>query len=242
MCRTSYIWYEKCRCICIGAHPVCCSNFASSHPESLDRRTFKPKLLTRTRNGLDMDFNGMSFMSTDVDNQRAPRGLTCPDIIAFVQVEPAAESCPLCESPHVLAVVRKMQAEGQCDLAKSKRPSEWKPMPKPVSETASTGNGYVPGKENYLEQDQVRNQAGLLQNTSTKEPAPGLVGLSFTRPTQTKSQTPATRVPDRRTDLAKFRGHRPNVSDSSNSSGVYPSSIDLDMQAGSPPYWDPLAD
>ena len=236
MCRTSYRWYTKCRCIYIGEHPKFCSNFASNHPEGLDR-PFKPKLLTRTRRGMDMDLNGISFMSADVDNQRAPRGLTCRDIIAFVQVEPAAEGCPLCESPHVLAVMNKRQAGGQSVLAKSAGTSEWKPMQKPICETASTGSGSVLRKENHLEQDQVRKQQELLQITPIGEPAPGLVGISFTRPTQTKSQTP-----DRRTDLAEFRGHKHNVSNSSTSSGGYRSSIDLDMQAGSPPSWGPLAD
>ena len=241
MCQTSYKWYSNCRCFYIGEHPIFCPNFASNHPESLDR-PFKPKLLTRTLKGLDVDLNGMSFISADVDNQRAPKGLTCPDIITFVQVEPAAEGCPLCERPHVLAAVHKKQAEGQRVLIKSGGTSEWKPMQRPVCETTSTGSSSVLGKENHLEQDQVRKQLGLLQITRKDKPAPRLVGGSNTRATQTKSQTPATRAPERRTDLAKLRGHRQNVSDSSTSSGGYPSSVDLDMQAGSPPCWSPLAD
>ena len=242
MCQTSYKWYRGCRCIYIGEHPICCSNFASNHPEILKRPPFKPKLLTRARKGLDVDLNGISFMSADVDNQRAPRGLTCPDIIAFVQVEPAAESCPLCESPHVLAAVHKKQAEGQRVPAKSAGTFDWKPMQKHVCGTASTGSGSVLVKENHLEKDQVRKQPELLQITPTAKPAPGLVGVSFTRPTQTESQTPVTRAADRRTDLAEFRRHRQNVSESSTTSSGYSSTMDVDMRTGSPPYWDPLAD
>ena len=242
MCRTSYKWYSKCRCFYIGEHPVCCSNFASTHPESLGRRPFKPKLLTRTRQGLDMDFNGISFMSADVDNQRAPKGLTCPDIIAYVQAEPAAEGCPLCESPQALAAVQTKKGGGQRILAKSTGTSEWKPMQKPVREMASTGCGPVVQKENHLEQDQVRKQADLAQITQIDKPASRLLGVSFTRPTQTKSQTPAIKAPDSQTNLVGYRGHKPNVSDSSTSSGGYPSSMNLGMSAGSPPYWNPLAD
>ena len=233
MCRTSYKWYSGCRCIYIGEHPVFCSNFASNHPEGLGRPPFKPKLLTWTCKGLDVDLNGISFMSADVDNQRAPRGLTCPDIIAFVQVEPAAEGCPLCESPYVLAAVHKQQAEGQRVLPKSAGTSEWKPMQKPVCETASTSSGSTLTKENHLEQDQVRKQPGLLHR---------LVGGLKTRATQTKSQTPATRAPGRQPEMAELRGHRHKISNSSTNSGGYPSSMDLDKQAESPAYWDPLAD
>ena len=242
MCQTSYKWYSKCRCLYIGEHPVFCPNYTFNHPEILRGPPFKPKLLTRAQKGLDMDLNGISFMSADVDNQRAPRGLTCPDIIAYVPVEPAAESCPLCESPYVLAAAHKKQAEGQRVPAKSAGTSDWKSMQKPVCGTASTGSGSVIKKENHLEKDQVRKQPELVQITPTDEAATRLVGLSLTRPTQTKSQTPATRAPDRRTDSVEFRGHRQNVSHSSTSSGGYPSSMDRDLCAGSPPRWDPLAD
>ena len=239
MCRTTYKWYSKCKCIYIGEHPVCCPNFASSHPESLDRLQFKPKLLTRTHKGLDMDLSGLSFMSADVDNQRAPKGLTCPDIIAYVQIKPAAEGCPLCENPHVLAAVHKQQAKGQC---MSVGTSGWKPTQKPVCEMASTGSGSVLRKEDPLQRDQGRKQPGLFQITRTNEPASRLVGGSKTKATQTKSQTSATRAPGTRTDLTEVRGHRQNASDSSTSSGGYPSSIDFNLCAGNPPYWDPLAD
>lgn len=230
MCQTSYRWYSKCKCIYIGEHPDFCSNFASNHPEVLGGPPFKPKLLTRAHKGLDVDLNGISFMSADVDNQRAPRGLTCPDIRAFVQVEPVIDGCPLCESPHVLAAVHKKQAEGQRVLAKSAGTSDWKSMQKAVGGTASTGNDSVLRKENHLKKD------------PTDEAASRLLGSSLTRPTQTKSQTAATRAPDRRTDLVESRGHRHNVSDSSTSSGGYASSRDLDVCTGSPSYWDPLAD
>ena len=242
MCRTSYKWYSGCRCIYIGEHPVYCPNFASNHPEILKRPRFKPKLLTLARKGLDMDFNGISFMSADVDNQRAPRGLTCPDIITFVPVDPAAESCPLCDSPDVLAALHKKKAGGQRVPAKSAGTSDWKPMQKDVCGTASTGSGSVLMKENHLEKDQVRKQPELLQITPIVKPAPRPVGVSFTRPTQTESQTPVTRASDGRTDLAGFREHRQKVSESSTSSSGYSSTMDLDMRAGSPPYWDPLAD
>ena len=240
MCRTSYQWFSNCKCIYIGEHPVCCSNFASTHPKSRDRPPFKPKLLTRTRKGLDMDLNGISFMSADVDSQRGPKGLTCPDIIGLVQVEPAAEGCPLCESPQVLAVVQRKQAEDQRVLAKSAGPSKWKQMQKPVRETASTICDPVLRKENPLAEDRVWKQPDLVPMIPIDKPASRLMGVSFTRPKQTKSQTPATSAPDRGTDLAGLRGHRPNVSDSSTSSGGYLSSMDLDVSAGSPPYWDPM--
>ena len=242
MCQTSYKWYSKCRCIYIEEKLIFCSNFASYRPETLIGPPFKPKLLTRAYKGLDIDLDGISFMSADVDNQRAPRGLTCPDIIAYVPVEPAAEGCPLCESPHVLAAVHKKQAEGQRVPAKLAGTSDWQPMQKAVCGTASIGSGSVLRKENHLEKDQVRKQPESVQITPTDEAASRLVGLSLTRPTQTKSPTPPTRAPDRRTDFVEFRGHRQNVSDSSTSSGGYPSSMDRDLCAGSPPRWDPLAD
>ena len=242
MCQTSYKYFSKCRCLYIGEHPICCSKFASNHPESLGRPSFKPKLLTKTRRGLDMDLDGISFMSADVDNQRAPRGLTCPDIITFVQAEPAAEGCPLCQSPHVLAAVNKQQTKGQRVLAKSAGTYEWKPMQEPVRETASTESGSVPRKENHFEMDQVRKQPELLQITGMDEPATRRKAKSNKRPMQAKPQTSANRAVDRYSDRAELLGHRHNVSASSTSSGGHVWSTDSDMRADSPPYWNPLED
>ena len=59
-----------------------------------------------------MDLNGTNFMSADVDDERAPKGLTCLTITAVPDHEPAVESCPLCESPHTLGIVQKKQTEG----------------------------------------------------------------------------------------------------------------------------------
>ena len=66
-----------------------------------------------------MDINGTNFMSADVNDERAPKGLTCPTVTAVPDHELAVESCPLCENPYTLGLVQKKQTEGQGNVAKS---------------------------------------------------------------------------------------------------------------------------
>lgn len=117
MCHTSYKRYRNCECIYIRANPVCCPTFTSHHPENHFSPPFKPRLLTWTREGLDMDLNSTNFMSADVNDERAPKGLTCPTITAVPDHEPAVESCPLCANPYTLGIVQKKQIEGQSNVA-----------------------------------------------------------------------------------------------------------------------------
>ena len=60
-----------------------------------------------------MDLGDINFMSADVNDERTPKGLTCPTITAVPDVETAAEGCPLCDNPRTSEIAQRKPVETQ---------------------------------------------------------------------------------------------------------------------------------
>ena len=215
MCHTSYKRYRNCECVYIRNNPTCCTSFASEHPESHYRGPFRPKLLTWTRDGLNVAIDSMDVMSADVNDERAPKGLTCPTVTAIPDEEIAVEGCPLCDSPRTLGNVQEKQAEGQIVFANPKGKSLGNPEHDPVDRTIDTGHEPAFGRENGLKRDQVRKRAERLGTTATEGPASKSEG-SKDWLAQTQSQPLVIKAAERPSEL---RGHKRKDSDSSPISG-----------------------
>ena len=158
----------------------------------------------------------MNFVSFNVNDRKAPKGLTCPDIKSRIDHRPTKESCPLCDSPRTLRIIQEKQAEGQESSAKSVETSAWNPTPKLVDRTAD----------------------GI---TVTDESASGWLMGCKDGPMHNRSQTSVGRARERAIKMVELRGHGRRASYSSNSSADDPSSTSFDKRADIAPYWDPLA-
>lgn len=211
-----YKRHKNCECISIGEFPTCCIDFTSDHPESQYRGPFKPKLLTWAHESLDTNLDGMDFMSADINDERAPKGLTCPTITAIPEDEPSLESCPLCDSSCTLEIIQDRQAKGQSLSANAAGTSAGKQAENSLDE-ATAADGPVGRRENSLEEYQVRRRAERPQGISRDEPTSTLETRSNDRPTSIQSQTPATISAIHRIGLAESRGHRRTDSMSSDS-------------------------
>ena len=107
MCVTYYCQQPVCACIYLSGVVVFCSLFKSL-PENKDK-TFNPKLLTGHCQGLDLLFNGVNYMSVDVDRYDiVPTGLDCPET-ELRQEGAIPGACPLCDTPGTL---RFLKAKG----------------------------------------------------------------------------------------------------------------------------------
>ena len=79
----------------------------------------RPKLLTRICQGLDLACHGVDFVSIDINELRAPKGLRCSEVITPRLVHRQmgeSVACRLCDRPDVLEKVEsivKWQEEGR---------------------------------------------------------------------------------------------------------------------------------
>lgn len=179
----------------------------------------------------------MDFMSIDVSDERAPKGLTCPTITAVPDDGPAVERCPLCDNPRTLAIIQEKQAEGQEVSTNSTGLSAVKPRENSVDEkTTDLADGPAGKEKNDSEDNEIRRRAKKPKITPTEEPASGLARGSEDWPIQTQSQTPAPSSADKR--LAGIRGHRRTDGISITNSGDYRSSRSIDMFSNSQHYLD----
>lgn len=145
----------------------------------------------------------MDVMSADVNDERAPKGLTCPTVTAIPDEELAVEGCPLCDSPRTLGNVQEKQEHD------------------PGDRTIDTGHGPAFGRENGLERDQVRKRAERIGTT----PRDGPVSISEGSKdwlAQMQSQPLVTKAAERRSGPGELRGHKRKDSDSQPVSGSIP--------------------
>ena len=151
---------------------MCCPTFTSDHPESHYREPFKPKLLTWTLESLDVEFDRMDFISADVNDERAPKGLTCPTITAVPDDGPSVGSCPLCDSPRTLKIIQGKQADRQGISADSAETLMGEPAENSMNETTAT-DGPAGRRENGQEVDQVPSR------NSGSGGGPSSIGISL---------------------------------------------------------------
>lgn len=78
---------------------------------------FKPKLITRSFEGLDFSYHDIDIVSFNVDNSKAPKGLQCSERITpspMILSKGDSLLCPLCEDPgssKLYTGLRKRQKE-----------------------------------------------------------------------------------------------------------------------------------
>lgn len=156
---------------------------------------------------MDVDLDGMDFMSADVNDERAPQGLTCPTITAVPEGEPSLESCPLCDSPSTLEIIRDKQAKSQSVSANAAGASAGEQPENSLDETIAL-DGPAGRQEDDLEEYQVRRRAKRPQEIPRDEPASALEGRPSDQPDRTRSQTPATIIGIDWTHLVGSQGHR----------------------------------
>lgn len=182
----------------------------------------------------------MDFMSADVNDERAPKGLTCPTITAVPDDGPSTESCPLCDSPRTLGIIHEKQAEEQGVSGNSAATSADKRTEKSVDGTMTDAvDGPADRRDDGPGNNQIQRRVARPQRTPIDDPASRLTGKSNDWPSQIQSQTSATRSADRQTDLAENRGDRQTNDTSVASSGGSLSSMGFTMRSDSPHYMDP---
>lgn len=99
----------------------------------------------------------MDFISADVNDKRAPKGLTCPTITAIPNEELPVKSCPLCNSPRTLGIIQEKEAEGQGVSAGT---STGKQAKDSVDETATNATDGPAGRRvNGPEDNQIGRRA-----------------------------------------------------------------------------------
>ena len=186
MCHTSYKRYRYCDCIYIRESPTRCLNFVSEHPESHYAGPFKPKLLTWICENLDVDLNDINFMSADVNDERAPKGLTCPTITAVPDIETAVEGCPLCDNGHTLAIVLEKLDKTKSISANSVEKSAGKLVQKVTDERAKADR-------KGTEQNEEGKWAERHKPTPMDEPKSILDGRSRDEPARIHPQSSTSR-------------------------------------------------
>ena len=102
----------------------------------------RPKLLTRICQGLDLAFHDTDFVSIDINELRAPKGLHCSEVITSRLVhrqKGKIVACRLCDRPDVMEKVESIvewQEEGRRkELEKRERKTQDKEKEK--------GNGFL---------------------------------------------------------------------------------------------------
>lgn len=108
MCITYFSQQPICDCIYSSAVVRLCSLFTGL-PENRDKTFFSPKLVTSRCQGLSLYFNGVNYVSVDIEGyDMVPNGLDCPEVELVEEVgEPGR--CPLCDSQ---AVSKFLKAKG----------------------------------------------------------------------------------------------------------------------------------
>ena len=75
------------------------------------KTTFSPKLVTAHRQGLNLCFNGVNYISFDVEGcDLVPDGLDC-SVLELEEVTEEPGECPLCDSPEVLKFLKAKRIE-----------------------------------------------------------------------------------------------------------------------------------
>ena len=97
--------------------------------KSLVGKAASPKLLTKRCRGLDLACHGIDFVSIDINDLRAPKGLLCSEIITSRLVDRREEkivACRLCDRPDVLEKVGSIVKWHQEESRKEREKREGK--------------------------------------------------------------------------------------------------------------------
>ena len=122
MCKVHYQQHPRCYCIGISAEVEICAVFLCL-PENKDKTTFRPKVVTSHCQGLDVCFNGVDYVSDDVEggeSEFVPKGLDCPHIeIGDEGDDPWP--CALCDNEAALKFLKAKGIEYTFDKAARER-------------------------------------------------------------------------------------------------------------------------
>ena len=181
----------------------------------------------------------MNFVSADVNDERAPKGLTCPTITAVPDDDLAVESCPLCNNPRTLGILQAKQHEGQDVATNSVGMYAVKPAVTSMNESTNAADGPAVWKEKSSEHNQIRRRTERPGTTRSDESAPILGARSKDQPSQIQSQTVGTKSVDKQTGLVGSRGCRGNDRTSNTDAGTSSSSMGFKRDSNDPHYLDP---
>lgn len=110
MCKAYYQEQPYCGCVRLTGNVELCPLFTSL-PVNKGKTSFSPKLLTQHCQGLDLFFNGVNYVSFDVENDDiAPTGLDCRYLELDEQWEDFGE-CVLCDTKGVLKFLKAKGVE-----------------------------------------------------------------------------------------------------------------------------------
>ena len=118
MCKTYHFQDPICDCVHISDTVKLCPLFTSL-PKNKNQTTFRPKLLTKHCQGLDLLFNGIDYVSVDVQNDNndiVPTGLDCPNLNLCL-VADLMKSCDLCDSEGAVKFLKVKGIEYTFDKA-----------------------------------------------------------------------------------------------------------------------------
>ena len=110
MCKVLFQHQPICSCIGISGLVELCAVFRSL-PENKDKTAFRSKVLTPHCQGLNVCFDGVDYVSVDVeggDSDVVPKGLDCPHVEISDEGDDT-EPCDLCDSE---AALRFLKAKG----------------------------------------------------------------------------------------------------------------------------------
>ena len=108
MCISYYHKQPVCDCTYATGVVEICALF-DSRPENRNKTSFRPKLVTSHCRKLNLLFNGVDYVSVDVeedDEDAVPNGLECEDLRLCREIQPPPGCCPLCDKEEVLRFVK----------------------------------------------------------------------------------------------------------------------------------------
>ena len=125
MCKVYYQQNPVCSCVVISAVVELCAVFYCL-PENKGKTAFRPKILTAHCHGLNLCFNGVDYVSADVEGGEAdfaPKGLDCPHVeVSDAGVEDEEPwSCDLCDSEAALKFLKAKGIKHTFDKAARER-------------------------------------------------------------------------------------------------------------------------
>ena len=118
MCRVHYQQHPVCYCVGISGYVGLCTLFRSL-PENKGKGTFRTKILTSHCKGLNVCFNGVDYVSDDIeggDGDLVPKGLDCPDVDIQDEGDDPGP-CELCENEAALKFLKAKGIEYTFDEA-----------------------------------------------------------------------------------------------------------------------------
>ena len=116
MCRVHYQQHPVCYCVGISGVVGLCTLFRHL-PENKGKRSFRSKVLTSHCKGLNVCFNGVDYVSDDVeggDGDLMPKGLDCPDLDLSDEGDDPGP-CALCDNEEVLKFLKAKGIEYSFD-------------------------------------------------------------------------------------------------------------------------------